>query len=695
MFQFDQIPVSELSPAEAGKELKELAKLITRHDTLYHSKDTPEISDAEYDALKRRNEDIEKRFPELVRADSPSKKVGAPPSEKFKKVTHSLPMLSLANAFSEEDVADFLDRVRRFLGLTEENEVALTAEPKIDGLSASLRYENGKLAVAATRGDGQVGEDITQNLLTVPDIPKTLKGEDWPNVLEVRGEVYMRKSDFLALNKNNQAAGKQVFANPRNAAAGSVRQLDPEITKGRPLSFYAYGWGEMVPNPFETQAGAMAALKSWGFLINDKLKICNNINELEDFYQNIESARSSLDYDIDGVVFKINRLDYQARLGQVSRAPRWAIARKFPAEKATTTLKAIEIQVGRTGALTPVAKLAPVTVGGVTVASATLHNADEIERLGVRVGDTVIIERAGDVIPKVVEVLNHAKASKPFEFPNECPACGSLAVREGEDVVTRCTGGLICPAQRKERLRHFVSRNAFDIEGLGEKQVAAFFDKDLVHSPADIFKLEAANEDLDPKIQDWEGWGALSVKNLFEAINQRREISFERFLFALGIRHIGESNAKLLARTYGAFENFQTAVEAAGDQTSEAYLELLNIDGIGPKVAETLVDFFREDHNRVVVRELLDKVKVKPAKAVKKDSPISGQTIVFTGTMEKMSRAEAKAKAESMGAKVSGSVSVKTDLVVAGPKAGSKLKKAEKLGVKIIDEDEWIKLANS
>lgn len=691
----EKIEIPDLTPDEAKAELERLAGLLAHHDKLYHGEDAPEITDADYDAMKRRNEEVEKRFPDLVRADSPSKKVGAPPSEKFQKVTHSLPMLSLGNAFSEEDVRDFLDRVRRFLGLGEADELAVTAEPKIDGLSASLRYEDGKLAIAATRGDGQVGEDITRNLKTVPDIPKTLNGEGWPEVLEVRGEVYMRKSDFLTLNKNNEAAGKQVFANPRNAAAGSVRQLDVEITKGRPLSFYAYGWGEVKPNPFETQSGVMAALKSWGFSVNDKLKICNNIKELEDLYQAVEAARSGLDYDIDGVVIKVNRLDYQARLGQVSRAPRWAIARKFPAEKATTTLKAIEIQVGRTGALTPVAKLEPVTVGGVTVSNASLHNADEIERLGARVGDTVVIERAGDVIPKVVEVLSHRDNSKPFDFPTECPACGSHAAREGEDVVTRCTGGLICPAQRKERLRHFVSRTAFDIEGLGEKQVAAFFEKDLVHSPADIFKLEAKNKTLDPPIGEWEGWGELSEKNLFEAINARRDISFERFLFALGIRHVGESNARLLARTYGTIESFLKAMKKASDPESEAFSELMNVDGIGPKVAETIVDFFREDHNREVVDALLGDVRVKPAKVVENNSIISGQTIVFTGTMEKMSRAEAKAKAESMGAKVAGSVSAKTDIVVAGLGAGSKLKKASELGVKVIDEDAWLDLANS
>ncbi|MEE8295509.1 MAG: NAD-dependent DNA ligase LigA, partial [Sphingomonadales bacterium] len=516
-----------------------------------------------------------------------------------------------------------------------------------------------------------------------------------PEILEVRGEIFMLKSDFLALNERNKKEGKQTFANPRNAAAGGVRQLDPEITRSRPLSFIAYGWGEVKPRLFKTQKDASDLLGEWGFKNRYEVKLLSNISGLDIFYHEIEKSRATLPFDIDGIVFKINRLDYQERLGQVARAPRWAIARKFPAEKATTTLKAIEIQVGRTGALTPVAKLKPVTVGGVTVAKASLHNADEIERLGARVGDTVVIERAGDVIPKVIEVLSHSEKSEPFKFPNECPACGSLAVREGEDVVIRCTGGLICPAQRIERLRHFVSRTAFDIEGLGEKQVASFFKEDIVHSPADIFKLEAKNETLKLPIQEWDGWGELSVKNLFEAINQSRIISFERFLFALGIRHVGDSNAKLLARTYGTIESFLEAMKKAEDPESEAFLELMNVDGIGPKVAGTLVDFFREDHNQVVVRDLLGQVTVNPAKAVKTRTPISGQTIVFTGTMEKMSRMEAKAKAESMGAKVSGSVSAKTDLVVAGPGAGSKLKKATELGVRVIDEDDWIKLAKS
>ncbi len=695
MTGFKDIPVAELTARQAKAELKRLAIEIGRHDALYYQKDAPEVSDAEYDALRLRNQDIEVRFPNLVRPDSPSGRVGAAPAEKFTKVRHSLPMLSLGNAFTHEDILDFLDRVRRFLGLPETEVLEVTAEPKIDGLSASLRYEKGKLVLAATRGDGQVGEDITRNVKTIADVPKTLGGRGWPGVLEVRGEIYMAKSDFLAMNEKNRKAGRQVFANPRNAAAGSVRQLDPKITASRPLKFFAWGWGEVRPDPFKNQFEALEKIKEWGFSVNERVKICKSGQDLGAFYEEIEADRASLDYDIDGIVLKVNRLDYQERLGQVSRAPRWAIAQKFPAEKATTVLKAIDIQVGRTGALTPVAKLEPVTVGGVTVANASLHNADEIERLGVRVGDTVEIQRAGDVIPQVVRVLveKRPKKSKPYEFPSECPACGSLAVREGEDVVIRCTGGLICPAQRKERLRHFVSRNAFDIEGLGEKQVAAFFDKGWVHSPADIFKLEKRNT-TDPKpIQDWDGWGELSVKNLFEAIKLRREISLERFLYALGIRHIGESTAKLLARTYGTFEAFWAAMEKAADPEGEAFRDLVNIDGIGPKVGETIVDFFKEDHNREVVAALAREVKIKPAEKVKSDSPISGQTLVFTGTLEKMSRQEAKARAESLGARVAGSVSAKTDLVIAGPGAGSKLKDATRLGVKVIDEDAWIKLA--
>ncbi|MCH7806155.1 MAG: NAD-dependent DNA ligase LigA [Proteobacteria bacterium] len=695
MKNFSKIPVNRLSAEEAAAELKRLAAEIRKHDQLYYQKDAPLVADAEYDALRLRNEAIEKRFPGLVRADSPGKNVGAAPSAKFTKVTHSQPMLSLGNAFSSTDVSDFLERVRRFLGLSQDAPLALTAEPKIDGLSASLRYEGGEFVLGATRGDGEVGEDITRNLQTVGDIPKHLKGDGWPDVLEVRGEIYIARPDFLALNARNRKEGKSLFANPRNAAAGSVRQLDPAITASRPLRFFAYGWGEVSPNPFQEQMKALESFRRWGFRVNGKTKLFNELNQLEKYYNNIERIRATLDYDIDGVVYKINWLDYQARLGQAGRSPRWAVARKFPAEKATTVLLDIDIQVGRTGALTPVAKLKPVTVGGVVVSSATLHNADEIARKDIRIGDTVVIQRAGDVIPQVVEVVlrQRPRGAQPYRFPAFCPVCKSSAVREGDDVAVRCTGGLVCPAQRIERLRHFVSRNAFDIEGLGKKQVQAFFEKGLVHSPADIFKLEKMNRTLEPPIEEWEGWGEQSVKNLFAAVNQRRTISFERFLFALGIRHIGDNNAALLARTYGTVEAFLAAIGEAVDMETQAYQELVNIDGIGPKVAAALMDFFREEHNRKVVDDLLGEVAVEPAKAVSNSSPISGKTIVFTGTMEKMSRSEAKALAERLGAKVSGSVSAKTDLVVAGPGAGSKLKKAAGLGVEVIDEAAWLKLA--
>lgn len=693
MSKLSEKPVDELSRAEAKKELERLAKEIARHDALYYREDKPEIPDAEYDALCERNEQIEKRFPDLVRTDSPSQRVGAAPAHKFEKVKHLRPMLSLANAFSGEDVEDFISRVKRFLNLGEED-IALTAEPKIDGLSASLTYECGKLVRGATRGDGEVGEDVTRNLKTIKGIPHQVKGKDVPAMMEVRGEVYMARSDFLKMNEKNKKAGKQVFANPRNAAAGSVRQLDPGITASRPLRFFCWGWGEMKPMPFESQWQALQALEAFGFPVNPLTRLCKTAKELDQVYQELEEKRATLDYDIDGVVFKVDRLDLQRRLGQVSRSPRWAIARKFPAEKAETKVKAIEIQVGRTGALTPVAKLEPVTVGGVVVANATLHNADEIARLDVRIGDTVKIQRAGDVIPQVLEVVKdkRPKGAKPYKFPDTCPVCGSNAVREGDDVVARCTGGLICPAQRVSRLRHFVSRNAFDIEGLGEKLIQAFWEKKLIETPADIFRLEEKNRKLDPPLQEWEGWGEKSAKNLFEAIEKRRKIPFERFLYALGIRHVGEAGAKIIARNYGTVEQFLEAMKEAKDSTSEARAEIENISGIGEVVAEAVADFFAEEHNREAVSALLKEVEVAPAAKVAGDSPVSGKRLVFTGSLEKMTRPEAKALAESLGARVSGSVSARTDLVVAGPGAGSKLKDAKKHGVKVIGEDEWLKL---
>ena len=688
-------PADDLTAEEAAAELARLAEEIAGHDRRYYAEDAPSVSDAEYDALRQRNASIEARFPELVREDSPSKRVGAAPAGKFAKVTHARPMLSLDNAFSDQDVADFIDRIRRFLGLAEDETVALTAEPKIDGLSAAIRYEAGELTVGATRGDGQVGEDVTANLKTVAGIPHALAGAGWPDILEVRGEVFMAKSDFQALNAAQEAADDKVFANPRNAAAGSLRQIDPEITARRPLRFFVHGWGEVSDfECFTTLIELNAALQGWGFQTNPMLERFEALDAIIAHYRRIEAERAGLDYDIDGVVYKVDRLDWQARLGMVSRAPRWAIAHKFPAEKAQTKLLDIDIQVGRTGALTPVAKLEPVTVGGVVVSNATLHNADEIERLGVRIGDTVVVQRAGDVIPQVLSVIKEKrpKGAKRFKFPDRCPVCKSLALREDDDVVMRCTGGLICEAQRVERLKHFVSRNALDIEGLGTKQIAAFFADGLISQPADIFTLEARNAEL--KLEEREGFGETSVANLFAAIRERRSVALERFLFALGIRHVGQMNARLLAQNYLSMDAFLAAMkEAVADPESAAYQELLNIDGIGPKVAEALVDFFREAHNRDVVDALLDQVTPEDFVPPETDSEIAGKTIVFTGTLEQVTRAEAKARAEALGAKVSGSVSAKTDLVVAGPGAGSKLKKATELGVTVIDEANWIALA--
>ena len=685
---------AKLTVEEAAAELERLARVVAEHDRLYYAKDAPKVSDADYDALKQRNAVIEARFPELIRADSPSKRVGAVPSSGFAKVRHKVPMLSLDNAFGEEDLRDFVDRVRRFLRIPEDEAIELTAEPKIDGLSATLRYENGRFVQGATRGDGTVGEDITANLRTVGDIPEHLKGHDLPDVLEVRGEVYMAKEDFLSLNEAQEAAGKPRFANPRNAAAGSVRQLDPEVTKSRPLRFFAYTWGEIGEMPADRQSGMLKAFEDWGFSVNPRWKMCVDIEKALKFYEGIEAERANLGYDIDGVVYKVDRLDWQNRLGFAGRAPRWAIAFKFPAEQAKTVIRDIDIQVGRTGALTPVAKLEPVTVGGVVVSNATLHNEDEIARKDIRIGDTVVVQRAGDVIPQVVEVVLELrpKGTKPFEFPTICPVCGSHAEREEGEAVRRCTGGLICAAQSVERLRHFVSRNAFDIEGLGEKQIQAFFEEKLVEAPMDIFRLEVRNRTMEPKLEEREGWGQQSVANLFAAINARREIGFDRFLYALGIRHVGERNARLLARTYPDFAALQQALVAAEDHAGAEYADLLSIDGIGPKVADAIVAFFAEPRNREAVHALLDEIDIVPVEAPAQTSPVAGKTIVFTGTLEKMTRNEAKARAESLGAKVSGSVSAKTDIVVAGPGAGSKRKQAEALGVTIVDEDLWLEM---
>ncbi|WP_420405984.1 NAD-dependent DNA ligase LigA [Nisaea sp.] len=686
----EQKAVDTLSRDEADFELRWLAAQIAKHDKLYHQKDAPEISDAEYDAMRRRNDEIEALFPDLIRPDSPSGRVGAAPAAGFSKVRHRRPMLSLSNAFSEEDVQDFVARIRRFLSLGVDEPVALVAEPKIDGLSASLRYENGRFVQGATRGDGTEGEDITRNLQTIADIPDELPG-DAPSVFEVRGEVFMSKADFAALNARQEEAGKKIFANPRNAAAGSVRQLDPSITASRPLRFFAYSWGEVSEMPADTQRGFLDRLEQWGFVTNPMTRLCDGADTALETYAEIGHARPTLDYDIDGVVYKVDRLDWQARLGMVSRAPRWAIAHKFPAEQAETILEKIEIQVGRTGALTPVARLTPITVGGVVVSNATLHNEDEIRRKDVREGDTVVIQRAGDVIPQVVRVVEERRpeGTEPYIFPEHCPVCGSEAVRPEGEAIRRCTGGLICAAQAVERLKHFVSRDAFDIEGLGAKQVEAFYEDGLIARPGDIFRLKTQVDAL----MEREGWGEKSVTNLLAAIEERRDIGLDRLIYALGIRQVGQATAKLLAANYGTLEALTAAMLEASDPASEAYANLINIDQIGPSVAEDLTAFFHEDHNREVLRDLENELEIQNFELqVADDSPVAGKTVVFTGTLTSVSRNEAKAKAESLGAKVAGSVSKKTDYVVVGADAGSKARKAEELGVAILSEEEWLAL---
>ncbi|WP_273758358.1 NAD-dependent DNA ligase LigA [Bartonella sp. AU55XJBT] len=708
--------IKKLTALEAESELEWLAQEIARHDVLYNRDDQPEISDAEYDALRQRNAEIEALFPELVRIDSPSHKIGAPVSEKFEKSVHTQPMLSLDNAFSFEDVTEFVERVRRFLRLSETQILEITAEPKIDGLSLSLRYEKGRLVCAATRGDGTVGENVTANARTISDIPKVLQGK-FPDILEVRGEVYMGREDFQALNISQQEKGKLTFANPRNAAAGSLRQLDSRITANRKLRFFAYGCGEVSEIFAESQMEMMKNLKEYGFIINPLTKVFKTVEEIISYYRDVEECRHSLNYDIDGIVYKINDLMLQKRLGFVSRSPRWAIAHKFPAEKAMALLEAIDIQVGRTGALTPVARLAPITVGGVVVTNASLHNEDYIKGIGhkgepiregrdIRVGDTVIIQRAGDVIPQVVDIVleKRQKDSPAFVFPHLCPACGSHAVREVGEAVRRCMGGLICPAQAIERIRHFVARNAFDIEGLGRKQVEFFFhaqDEALcIHTPADIFTLERRQEKSLIRLENMEGFGTISVRKLYDAINARRKIPLSRFLFALGIRHVGEVNARRLARAYQTYTAFETAAlgalmpcEKENKEGNEAWLELTNIEGIGPQVGSAIVDFYKEAHNREVLAVLLEEVTPLDEEPVlTASSPLAGKIIVFTGTLTRMSRDEAKALAERLGAKTSGSLSKKTDLLVAGPGAGSKLTKAKDLGVEVIDEEAWLQL---
>jgi DNA ligase (NAD+) len=684
-------PVDKLTRAEAKAELARLAGEIARHDRLYHQEDTPEISDADYDAMARRNKAIEALYPELRRADSPSLRVGAPPAAGFAKVVHARPMLSLDNAFGEDDMRDFVGRIRRFLNIGESTEIELVGEPKIDGLSASLRYEDGQFVQGATRGDGVEGEDITANLRTLDDVPKRLSGRDIPQVLEVRGEVYMRRADFERFNAERAKAGEQVFANPRNFAAGSVRQIDSKVTAGRPLRFFAYAWGE-VSEPLDgSHWGCLKRLTSLGFKVNPLARICEDLDDVLEFYRRIGDGRANLPYDIDGVVYKVNRLDWQDRLGYVSRAPRWAVAFKFPAEQARTRLKAITIQVGRTGALTPVAELEPITVGGVVVSRATLHNEDEIKRKDIREGDTVIIQRAGDVIPQVVSVVTDKRPrdSRPFEFPGKCPVCGSKAVREEGQAIVRCTGGLICPAQAVERLKHFVGRNAFDIDGLGDKRIEELWRDKLLRGPADIFDLKEHKAAL----MEREGWGEQSVAKLLAAIEARREIGIERFIHALGIPQVGESTARLLAKNYMTLPAWRTAMLEAQDDSSQAYKELDSIDGIGPSVAADILAFFAERHNLDALDRLARAVRVKDFAVPRtQGSSIAGKTVVFTGELTTVTRSEAKARAEALGAKVAGSVSRKTDLVIVGEKAGSKAREAEKLGITMLSEAEWLKL---
>ena len=686
------IDPGNLTEMEAAAELERLAAEIAAHDKAYHADDAPVIPDAEYDALRRLNDAIEARFPDLVREDSPSRQVGAAPAGGFAKVTHARPMLSLGNVFSEEELRDFVDGLRRFLKeLRDDPTIAIefVAEPKIDGLSISLRYENGEFVTGATRGDGAVGEDVTENLRTLDGVPKTLMGA--PEILEVRGEVYMTRPDFLEMNKRQEAAGEKVFANPRNAAAGSLRQLDSTITAARPLKLFAYAWGDLSEPVGETQWDFLAALGKWGFPVNPLARVCGSVEEILENYEKLSAARAGLDYDIDGIVYKVNRLDWQERLGMVSRAPRWAVAHKFPAEKAETVLNGITIQVGRTGTLTPVAELEPITVGGVVVSRATLHNEDEIGRKDIRIGDTVVIQRAGDVIPQVVEVVTAKRpgTSKPFVFPEVCPECGSHAVRPEGEAARRCTGGLVCPAQALERMKHFVSRNAFDIEGLGAKHIEAFMADDILRTPADIFRLGDHRDGIAGR----EGWGDRSADNLIAAIGDRRAIDLDRLIYALGIPQVGSATARLLAKQYGALDNWRNAMGAAENRESEAYAELTDIDGIGPSVAEDILEFFGEAHNRAVLDDLGELLDVRNFEAPDTvGSPIAGKTVVFTGTLETVTRSEAKVRAESLGAKVAGSVSTKTDYVVAGPGAGSKAKKAADLGIATLTEDEWLKL---
>jgi DNA ligase (NAD+) len=690
-------PLEALSEEEAGAELARLAAEIAHHDQLYYAKDAPEISDAAYDELRRRNAAIEARFPELVRADSPSHRVGAAPASGFAKVTHPVPMLSLENAFAEEDVGDFFTGIRNFfrrpedLALVAEDAIEVMAEPKIDGLSAALRYERGRLVLGATRGDGVTGEDVTANIRTLATVPKALAGKDWPEILEIRGEVYMERAGFFAVNAEREAAGEPVFANPRNVAAGSLRQLDSGVTARRPLKFFAYAWGEASRNFARTHADALARFEEWGFSVNQHSRLCRGVAELLAYYRDIAGQRSELPYDIDGVVYKVNDLALQNRLGMRSRAPRWALAHKFAAEQAQTVMRGIMITVGRQGALTPTAMLDPITVGGVVVQRATLHNADEIGRKDVRIGDTVVVQRAGDVIPQIVGVVLDRRPpdAQSYQFPDHCPVCGSIAVREEGMAVWRCSGGLICPAQAVERLKHFVARDCFDIEGLGARHIAEFWEDGLIRQPGDIFRLKAAT------IAEREGWGEVSAKKLIAAIDERRDIALDRFINALGIPQVGQATARLLARHYRSLGAWRREMEAAQEADSPARAQLLDVHGIGKDMASDVIGFFAEPHNRRVLDDLAGEVSVRDHEARPRvaASPLAGKTIVFTGSLTAMSRSEAKARAEALGANVASSVSPKTDFVVIGADAGSKANRAASLGVTALDEAAWLDLA--
>lgn len=690
-----ETPVSALTDLEAAAELAFLAKRMAELDKAYYQADDPLVSDAEYDALKRRNEAIEARFPHLVRADSPSKKVGAKASEDFAKVTHSVPMLSLGNIFSTDEIFEFSNRIRRFLGLDDDAELVFMAEPKLDGLSFSALYVNGEFVRGATRGDGSVGEDITENLKQIKDLPLKLVGNDIPKRLDIRGEVIMNKADFFALNDEQTAAGKKPFANPRNAAAGSLRQLDPRITGRRRLSLFGYTFGETSAEPWDSQDAFLQKIRSWGFPVNPEVRLCKTAQELADFFENLADKRPNLPYDIDGAVYKVNRRDWQERLGFVARAPRWAIAHKFPAEQAQTKLENIRIQVGRTGALTPVADLTPVNVGGVMVSHATLHNEDELKRKDIRIGDTVVIQRAGDVIPQVVRVVSEKRPadSVPFEFPTVCPVCGAHVVRDPDEAVQRCSGGLVCPAQAVESLKHFVSRDALNIEGLGAKNMAFFFDRGWIKTPSDVFTLESR---VGADIRKLDGWGDKSADNLFAAIRKVAAATpMEKFLFALGIREVGQATARLLAAHYLTMPAFLEQTALAQDRESDAYKELLSIESIGDVIACEILDFTAEEHNRTEIDKLLNLMTVTAFVPVENDSPLAGKTVVFTGSLETMTRSEAKAKAQSAGAKVAGSVSKKTDYVVLGADAGSKAQKAAELGITVLSESEFTELCNN